>query len=220
MARQLDRHGFNVIRGLLICGMVMYHLLFDLEYFWGLKIGVLEYPVLLLQRVVAFGLLCLFGVVSAKIGEDKNKILKRFLKLALVACGITMVTRIVSPENTIYFGIIHLMAACSLLVWPFLKLNNRLTLGLGLVILVWGFAFPASGKQAWDFFPLLPWGGAVLVGMAVEKEEILAKVKTPENKLTKLLEWCGMHSLAIYLVHQPIIVAIMRIILSIVNIPS
>lgn len=220
MVRQMDRRSFNVIRGALICGMVFYHLLFDLEYFVGLKIGVLEYPVLLLQRTVALGLLGLFGVVSVKIGWDKNKILKRFLKLALVAAGITVVTRIAEPENTIYFGIIHLMAVSSLLVWPFLKLKNQLGLALGLVILVWGFVFPVVGGQTWDFFPLLPWSGAVLIGISLEREKILANINFTENKLNKILEWCGVHSLAIYLVHQPILVGMIWIFLAMTNTPA
>ncbi|MHA1487713.1 MAG: heparan-alpha-glucosaminide N-acetyltransferase domain-containing protein, partial [Promethearchaeota archaeon] len=68
-----------------------------------------------------------------------------------------------------------------------------------------------------DYFPLIPWFGATLVGI------VLGSILYKDNKrrfylpdLSKyksftMLSWVGKHSLAIYLFHQPVIAGMLFI---------
>jgi uncharacterized membrane protein len=64
-----------------------------------------------------------------------------------------------------------------------------------------------------DYVPLLPWLGVVLVGVAVG-HWLLARERnaiTALNRATPAwLTWLGRHSLLVYLVHQPVLVGILR----------
>jgi len=67
--------------------------------------------------------------------------------------------------------------------------------------------FPQAGFASSDYFPLLPWFFLFLTGswLGQFKESApgwLRRLKLP------LLNWLGRHSLMVYLVHQPVLVAI------------
>jgi uncharacterized membrane protein len=63
-----------------------------------------------------------------------------------------------------------------------------------------------------DYFPLLPWFGFTLVGIAIGDCIYCGetrRIRTPDfSKYTpaKLFSWIGQYSLVIYLLHQPVIV--------------
>ncbi len=78
--------------------------------------------------------------------------------------------------------------------------------------------FPEKGFSSADYYPLLPWMPLYIAGYALflifkrkNAFEILSK-----GIRIKPLEWVGRHSLIIYLVHQPIIYAVLYIIFLII----
>lgn len=205
------RFEFDVIRGILILGVVLYHLLYDLQFFVGANINVLEYPILLLQRISAGGLLALFGMTTGIIGADKNKTKKRFLKLLLLAGLISIGSYIYDKDNFIYFGILHLMAVSSLLGLLFLRLENWLVLVLSVLAFLISKIIPEIFyRPSLDYFPLLPWFEYVLFGIYLQKIEILKNISFAENKITKFLALCGRHSMAIYLGHQVVLIGVIK----------
>lgn len=77
--------------------------------------------------------------------------------------------------------------------------------------------FPDASFVSADYFPLIPFGFAFTGGAFFES--YLQKVKLPEtvyDQHSKVLNFIGNHSLAFYILHQPIILAILYIYTSII----
>lgn len=85
-------------------------------------------------------------------------------------------------------------------------------------ISVWTLPFglpPESLTGSSDYLPLLPWLGVFLIGTEigriVYRQRRTALPGTPVwlRRLTQPLQWLGRHSLAVYILHQPILLAIL-----------
>jgi uncharacterized membrane protein len=143
---------------------------------------------------------------------------------------ITLATRFaLGPELAITFGILHFMGVSIAISYPFLRLR-WLNLGLGIAIyavgtflrqqvfdlpyLVW-LGFEPANHAYVDYFPLFPWFGLVLIGVFLGN--LLYEGKRRRFSLPDLsgwlplrwLEWLGLRSLPIYLLHQPALFAIL-----------
>ena len=79
--------------------------------------------------------------------------------------------------------------------------------------LAW-IGFAEQPPRSNDFVPVFPWVGLVLIGLAAMKTAIslsfIERLRTPEphGTVTRGLVWFGRHSLIIYLVHQPLLLAL------------
>ena len=140
--------------------------------------------------------------------------------------------------DAVRFGILHLIATAMLLVLP---LTVRLgawnavlgagAIAIGLVLketssdvpgaLVLGFPPDNAGV---DWYPLLPWIGASLVGVAIgsvlypggERSPRLRRlVRAPRAAV--LAGSPGRHSLPIYLVHQPVLIVLTAAVLALTS---
>lgn len=226
----------DALRGAALVLMVVFHFMFDLNYLGIAQIAVYEMPWLLLQRITISLFVLILGasllLKSEKLkAENKNinvEFAKRAALLFVIAAGISLATWLYAPQQFIAFGIIHFIALSTILAIPFLrfyKLNALLgTLLLcasffvsipqiNTPLLLWlGFAFP--GFQSLDYVPLFPWFGLVLLGIYFAKlfySEIKISIEKPQNTVTNWLAIAGRNSLLIYLVHQPILIAVLKI---------
>jgi len=170
---------------------------------------------------------------TKKIYKDKNKLFTKYLRRGLKVFSwgliITLVTRIFLGKAFVIFGILHLIGISIILAYPFLKLCYwNLSIGLLCVFLgayLKGFAFnfywlswlglrPAQFYSV-DYFPLLPWFGVVLIGIFFgnlvysdySRRFQLADISFFSG--IKVLCFLGKHSLLIYLLHQPLIIAVL-----------
>ena len=148
----------------------------------------------------------------------------RFALLGGSAALVSLFTWLVMPEAFVYFGILHLLALCTLLVGLSAPLGAVGNLVLGLVVIALGpsglLAGPAptellsfvgwwAPRPAIDWYPFVPWGGFAFLGFA------LGLVAYPHGRRTwSLPEWSrptaplrflGRHALPIYLIHQLIL---------------
>jgi uncharacterized membrane protein len=65
-----------------------------------------------------------------------------------------------------------------------------------------------------DYVPLLPWFGVVLVGIAVGWWVVERRLRASQwvsRASAQWLIWLGRHSLLVYMVHQPIMIGILRV---------
>ena len=94
----------------------------------------------------------------------------------------TVATRLALPERFVYFGILHLLALCTLLVALTARLGAVANGRLGLAVLAVGWSGLLAGPApaavwsvvGWwaprptvDWYPLAPWAGFALLGFAV-----------------------------------------------------
>ncbi len=222
----------DFLRGLAIILMVGYHLLYDLGDFVGLKkfLGFstdLTTPAWLLAQNFFAGLFIILSGISTTFSRNN---LRRFLKFLFVAILITGTTYVFDKSSAILFGIIHCLAFCVLLyITLFKKSSPAIRVGCGIFILFTNFTLPVIRKKtglssswllpfglpdpgfaSFDYFPLIPWFGVFLLGTVLghwlyEEKKSLIRQPLPET----FINWCGRHSLWIYLLHQPIIIGIL-----------
>ena len=69
------------------------------------------------------------------------------------------------------------------------------------------------GFQSFDYFPMLPWFGVILLGVFAGNllypngKRAFRFPNFPPNPLVRLLTFLGRHSLVIYFLHVPVLVA-------------
>lgn len=203
----------DAVRGAAVAGMVMYHLLVDIEIIFLIPIGVYKIPLLLFARTVATVFILLLGISAAikfeRIRGDGVRRVglsfgKRALQIGLGAVAISIVTYFMFPNDFIFFGILHFMAVALVLMVPFLYLGKNLLLTtVAVLIIILSFVKQSLFKlnfSSLDYFPLLPWFGIVILGIVIGRI-----VKFDKKYKTNLLTRIGHKSLLIYLLHQPIL---------------
>lgn len=224
----------DVARGLAIVAMIVYHFSWDLSFYKLIETNILQVPAWRwFARGIAGSFLLLAGIGLALAhaqGFRKLPFLKRVLKVGGAALAVTLVTFFAFPQSYIFFGILHCIALSSLLALPFMRLHPALTFiaaGLCLVApsLLTGPALDAPYLD-WlglgsrdpvtnDYVPVFPWFGMVLIGVGlgnalVSRRETMALARwKASDALTRGLIWAGRKSLPIYLIHQPVLLAIL-----------
>lgn len=224
----------DIARTAALVGMVVYHLTFDLEMFGYLAPGTsVTGGWAVFARLIAGSFMFLVGVnlyLAHGKGIRWRPFLRRLLMLAIAAAAITALTRYAMPETFIFFGILHSIAVASVLGLFFLRLPALLPLVAAAAILVAkpylaGTGFFDAPWLAWlgltgwpvrsaDFVPVFPWFAASLAGIGFAKLAARAGLwrrlgvePGAEGKARRLLAWPGRHSLAVYLLHQPVLIS-------------
>ena len=216
--------------------MVLYHLVFDLDYFAVYDIDASSGQWLAVARVAASLFLLLVGLSltlshsrARLLGQEDLfglRLLKRSAWILGLAMGITAVTYLFIGKGFIVFGVLHLIGLSLLLAYPFLLLQKAnfvfgllfILLGVylqnisvGFLWLLW-LGLAPSGFYSVDYFPVFPWFGVILMGMGLGGllyPGYRRRIPLPdlsELPLVRALAFLGRNSLAIYLVHQPVII--------------
>lgn len=199
----------DYLRATAVILMIIFHFSFDLKAFRYVQIdftGDLLWWVF--PRVIVFLFLFSMGISFEYAYErafNWRKFNIRLLKVGLGALGISLFTYFAYRNRWIYFGTLHCIFVCSLLIIP-LRNKPKLCLILALALLVpllFGVRWPwvKMAHPSLDYIPALPWLGVVLLGMSA-KHGGIHKIKMPENSF---IEFLSQHSLFIYLIHQPIL---------------
>lgn len=212
----------------LVC-MIVFHFARDLELFGILPAGTtLTGGWAVFARLIA-GSFLFFAGLSLVLAHRNSFRLKAWAKRLVMILGaaglISVATFIAFPERFIYFGILHAIGFASIVGLTFLRVPFWVTGLSAAAVLIFGFApnIPLfqSPWLAWtglsetvrpslDFIPVFPWLAAFLLGMAVAQCLPDTKHGTPTGPSNQIniLTWPGRHSLAIYLVHQPILIGL------------
>jgi uncharacterized membrane protein len=205
----------DVLRGLAIVGMIIYHIGFSLDFYGIQEIAVREGGWAVLRRSVQFSFLGLVGILLFISKKTPKQQTKRAFIVFVCALIITQVTWIVIPDFYVRFGILHLIAT-SIVMMSFFSQRPYYALAIGCMSLILGtyIKLPAAGASI-DYFPIFPWLGVVAFGVFIGN--MLYKKRTPlvrlkKNILTTPLSFLGRHSLIVYMVHVPMIIAALVII--------
>ena len=227
-------HMLDAARGVAFVAMAIFHFAFDLEMFGVVEQGFTLQPEWkYFARSIAGSFLFLVGFSSFIAHGDGIRWRgwgTRFAKIASAALLVTIGTWFFIPNEFIFFGILHSIAAASLLVLLFVRLPWWINLTAALAVFAlraWGRAelFDApvwwwSGlsninPQSVDYVPLFPWFAPVLLGLACaqlsSQFKLMGKLAAPEmsGALSRALRFIGRNSLVAYLVHQPVIIAVL-----------
>lgn len=221
----------DIVRGLAILGVVLFHIVWNLE-FVGFISGVAFNPIWLgFGRLLAGTFMFLVGVnliLAHSRNFKKSAFVKRLIVLALTAFLISAVTWITFPESYIFYGILHAIAVASIVGLFFLKLPLLLVFIAGLAALLlpqfinsqlfdtrwlaW-IGFYERAPSSNDFVPFFPWVGLTILGVFFARFFDLSTkcsilpILIKANRITKFIVWAGRNSLAIYLIHQPVLLA-------------
>ena len=161
---------------------------------------------------------------------------RRWAHIAGAALLVSVASYVMFPQTYIYFGVLHFIAVTLLLAWPLRQVLAQcpsfFLLGLGTLIgcapYLWSDAIFNPRSLNWlgfttilprteDYVPLFPWLALILWGIVLGRQLPNKPPRKRSTKLTKslsgqlsyLLSWLGQRSLLVYLLHQPLLMAIL-----------
>ncbi len=221
----------DMARGAALVAMAIYHFAWDLEFFGYTPPGMTAVGGWkLFARCIAASFLFFVGVslfLAHGRGIRWQGFWKRLAMVAGAALAITAVTYVAVPGGFIFFGILHQITLASVLGLAFLRLPAAVTLIVAAAVVAaphylrspffdapiwWWTGLSATFPRSNDFVPVFPWFGAVLAGIAAariaERSGLLARLATLKTpRFSWPLVFGGRHSLAFYLIHQPVLIA-------------
>ncbi|MGJ8586192.1 MAG: DUF1624 domain-containing protein [Marinosulfonomonas sp.] len=225
----------DVLRSCALLGMIVFHFARDLEMFGYLDQGTtLSGGWALFARFIAGSFLLLAGVsLSLAHGSGIRWIAfgRRVAIVGTAALAITLATYVAVPERFIFFGILHVIAVSSMVGLVFLKLPIPTVImaavcayffpdvfrtdALNHPVLTW-IGLSTHWRPSLDFLPLLPWVAPFLAGICIARLmgryglwRVPKQATQTPRQVVWMLAWFGRHSLAIYLIHQPVLIGLL-----------
>jgi uncharacterized membrane protein len=216
--------------------MVVYHLTYDLDIFGGYGIESTSGFWAWFADATASAFLVLVGISLAisysRTGAGRGlfgKYLRRGIRILAYGMALT-IAFLALGLGVVAFGILHLIGVSIILAYPLLSYRfANLFLGVSIIAVGWYVrAQGVSSESPWllplgvvpenvpmpDYRPLLPWFGVVLIGLFAGNV-LYGGGKRPAGvpRRAPLLAWplvpLGRNSLFIYLIHQPILIALL-----------
>jgi len=231
----------DAARGVAIVAMVAFHAVWDWAYFTGNDLGEGWRYV---SGAIAGSFILLLGL-SVALDRDRARAAHRSLvrraayRVALIggaAALVTVGTWVALPGSFVYFGILHLLALCTLLLAftaPLGASANAL-IGVAVLALGWSGVLDGPAPAPWlaflgwdapratvDWYPLAPWAGFAFLGFAVGRTcyaQASRRFSLPGwERRTAPLGLLGRHSLAIYLTHQLVLFPVFWLLVAVLS---
>ncbi|MDO5726112.1 MAG: heparan-alpha-glucosaminide N-acetyltransferase [Tissierellia bacterium] len=218
----------DALRGLTIISMALYHFMYDLkiinlgDYSW-----VTNPFVSFWQRSILISFIFISGISW----NFSKRPLKNGILLTVLGLIITFITTKFIPQERIVWGVLNFFGAAYLLMIIFDKLFKKIDMRFVFIISFimifyfpkldflkdysFGFIFGATNNNFYsaDYVPILPWIFIFIMGYAFWN---IFKEKEKFNKIMEIrigfLSSIGKNSLIIYLLHQPILYLIAKLI--------
>lgn len=219
----------DALRVFAIVMMIAYHFIYDLKYFgyvdWNTPLGA---GFRQWRTTIVFCFIFAMGLsmgYAHGLGRQVKPYKIRLLQILICAIVITTMSLVMFAKSWIYFGILHFMVIASLLTFALIG-RPRLAFALGIVTMSafwfgwvpYGWPFTLiSGLPPYteDFVSPFPWLGVALIGGSFG--EWLVKNRSLASRLAawkfggnagRLVNLAGSRSLPIYMIHQPILFAV------------
>lgn len=209
----------DFLRAVAIIFMVALHLGYDLEAYADISVPYWDVIFFYVSKGVV-----IFMFISAISSGFSKEPVKRGLIVFAFGIGITVITYFLMPETYVRFGILHFLGL-TMMMFPFLKkLDNRVLLTLAVLSAIIGLAFRQTtvntglflplglrynGFNSIDYYPIFPYIAATIMGVLAYKKYYYARKSIfPFYWNPKIIRWISKNSLAIYLLHQPILMGV------------
>lgn len=220
----------DAFRGICIIGVIIVHAVYDMTVIFGADIKVPEFYYFI--KDYGSVLFILLSGICVTLGRNSLKRGAVVLGFGLVITLVMAVLTHIDPYSfgNVYFGVLHLLGVCMLIFPLFKKLPLWASSLLAIVCVLLGFYFDTLrtenitplvvlgiknyGFFNVDYFPLFPNLGYFLIGSVMgrtlykNKQSLLPRFPC-ENWLCRFFTLCGRHSLWIYLLHQPLVYAML-----------
>jgi len=224
----------DALRGFAIVIMVIYHFVWDLYGLAGWPIDMYGPFWRTWQRITATLFIGLVGVslhLRYQRMRERGSVSARptYLRAAVIltwAMGISVTTYLFQPQAYIRFGILHFIGVAILLAWILVRFTwLNLVVGISLLFLpyiswrhniTWleWVGLIKAPHLAFDYFPLIPWLGVVLLGIFLGhiffpqgKRRISLAPRAPST--LRWLQLAGQNALLLYLIHQPVMITLL-----------
>lgn len=230
-------YNLDKIRGLTIISMVLFHLMYNINFFREIS----WYNETLLNKVwqlsIALSFFIISGITSTLLPANKN--IKRGLKTSIVGLLISVATYIFARDQFIVWGVMNGLGL-SIIIGGLLKNDKIFSKKMILIFLliftltyniprnslnnvvffkylynlnIFPLGFPSDKFVSADYFPIIPWIFAYFSGISLgnflHKKNFYNKYGT-DNLLAKI----GRYSMPIYLIHQVILYPLVSIFFS------
>jgi uncharacterized membrane protein len=223
----------DILRGVAIIAMIVFHIAWDLYYFGYSTVDVTTEPGwVIFQKSILSSFLLLVGaglVLAHGKAIRWNRFWRRFAVLVACALLVTAGTYWMFPDYFVFFGVLHAIALFSLAGLAFLRLPPLLVGAIGIAVIAANFLYNdpmfSSRELGWigfwptspptsDVVPIFPWFGVVLIGIAIMRLILASRLAEDlghfhsNEPVAKGLAFIGRWSLPIYVLHQPLIIAV------------
>ena len=217
--------GLDALRGVAILAMVVYHFCFDLRYF-GVARWDFEHDIrwLAARTLILSSFLLIAGISAALARRDPAADARWPRHVAVIggaALLVTAASAMMFPRSFIWFGVLHAIALSLLLARPLID-RPRAALAAGVIVIAAGvmlssqhfdnrmlgwLGFMTGKPMTEDYVPLFPWSGVLFLGIAAGHALVASgfAMLAPLARMPRALRFLGRHSLAVYLVHQPLL---------------
>lgn len=224
----------DLARGIALVAMTIFHFAFDLELFGLKEPGYISQPHWkYFARSIASSFLFLTGFslyLAHANGIRWRGWSIRMVKIVASALVITIATYFATPNQYIFFGILHAIAFASLAGLLFLRMPWVLIVVIAAGVFairyfgrtqlldapLWYWTgLSAVNPNSSDYVPVFPWFSAPLLGIAFaklcERMNWMAYLSKPqfEQKPARFLKFLGRNSLVYYLLHQPVMIGLL-----------
>lgn len=146
-------HFLDEVRGFAVLCMVFYHGFFTFSTLFGFAWGATLLRFFQPAEPVFAGLFVFLSGIAANLTHSN---LIRGLKLAVVALAVSAVTFLVTPNQPIYFGVLHLLSVAMILTGLILPFLNRVPIWPGIILCAAIVAFTCNIWEGYLGFFSIP----------------------------------------------------------------
>ena len=225
----------DVLRGFAVAQMIVYHFIYELNHFGWLHLRMLsDQPWVGWRTAIVTQFLLLVGVglvLRTSFKPGLADFWRRWAQVAGAAALVSIGSAAVFGPRFIWFGILHFIAAALMLARPLVRVGP-LNLIIGLAVIAFGLLYanpmfndtPANiiglvtkKPKTEDYVPLLPWLGVVLIGAGLgsiwqrRAWAVAPAFRRINDAPPRTLLLLGTWALTVYLVHQPILLGVLKL---------
>lgn len=228
--------GIDALRGFAVAQMIVYHFIYDLDFFGWIDIVMTrDHPWVAWRTAIVAQFLLLVGaslVLRDALKPAWSDFWRRWGQIAASALLVSAGSWWLFGPRFIWFGILHFVAVALIVVRLMLPLGRfnlllgGLAIAAGLVFKDQAFNAPATSwigfaaqkPSTEDYVPLFPWLGVVLIGAGLgslwrqRDFAVAAPLAAVNSAPPRLLVLSGRWPLTIYLLHQPVLMSLLYVV--------